>query len=79
MTERNLADIDAMATDVKSEVLKKWRDKIKLTIDDQGYVKAGWGYPQSVPEISPAVSARLEQGEADLSEAVAELRDRDPA
>jgi hypothetical protein len=29
---------------LQSDILKKWRDKIKLTIDDRGYVLAGWGY-----------------------------------
>lgn len=78
MTDKNIVDIDEMAADVKSDVLRKWREKIKLTIDDQGYVKAGWGYPQSVPEIGAAVKTKLQDGEASLGEAISELRDHDP-
>ena len=77
MTDKNTVDIDEMAADVKSNVLRRWRDKIKLTIDDQGYVKAGWGYPQSVPEIGPLVEKKLQNGEANLGETILELRDHD--
>ena len=77
-TTKNIVDIDEMPAGVRSDVLRKWRDKIRLTIDDQGYVKAGWGYPQSVPEIGPLVQTRLREGDANLGETIAELRDLDP-
>lgn len=67
-----LSDPDAI------EVLKAWRGHLTFTIGSDGQMLAGWGYPQTVPEINSDIQQQLWTGTYDVKSIVEELRYKHP-
>lgn len=41
-----------MTDDARKERIARWKDRLKLSIGDDGNVLYGWGYPQSVHHVT---------------------------
>ncbi|WP_155833412.1 hypothetical protein [Halomonas sp. BC04] len=68
--------ISGLPPEQQAEVLRRWRDKLQFTISETGYLKAGWGYPQSVPSIGK-LNEELREGTTDITEVIQRLREFD--
>ena len=52
-----------MASDQeRKERIARWKSKISLTVDENGQLMAGWGYPQDVPHMTNVNEALKKRG-----------------
>ena len=61
--------------DSRMERINRWKDKLKMTIDNDGNVLYGWGYPQSAHlDVLNKLNANS-SGKVDLDEVLRILDD----
>lgn len=51
--------LEVMSDPEALEVLRRWRGHLEFTIGDDGQMLAGWGYAQTVPELSSEIQEQL--------------------